>query len=89
MLRQVLGNIVVLFSTLSVYSLSKLLCVPSEEINQTVEDLHSILDVPKDQARPLRLYYLSFRDFLLDNKRCKDPNFWVNKQQTHQALSND
>jgi hypothetical protein len=89
MLRQVLGNIVVLFSTLSAYSLSKLLCVPSEEINQTVEDLHSILDVPKDQTRPLHLHHPSFRDFLLDKERCKDPNFWVDKQQTHQALTND
>jgi hypothetical protein len=89
MLRQVLGNVVVLFSTLSAYSLSKLLCVPSEEINQTVEDLHSILDVPKDQTRPLRLHHPSFRDFLLDKERCKDPNFWVDKQQTHQALTND
>jgi hypothetical protein len=89
MLRQVLGNIVVLFSTLSAYTLSKLLCVPSEEINQTVEDLHSILDVPKDQTRPLRLHHPSFRDFLLDKERCKDPNFLVDKQETHQALTND
>jgi hypothetical protein len=51
MLRQVLRNVVVLFSTLSAYSLSKLLCILSEEINQIVEDLHSILDVPKDQTR--------------------------------------
>ena len=87
MLRQVLGNIVVLFAPLSTYSLSRLLCVPSENINQTVDDLHSILDVPKDQARPFRLHHPSFRDFLLDKERCKD--FWVDKKQTHQTLANN
>jgi hypothetical protein len=89
MLRQVLGSIVVLFATLSAYSLSRLLCVPEEDINQTVEDLHSILDVPKDQTRPLRLHHPSFRDFLLDKERCKDLNFWVGKEQAHQTLADD
>jgi hypothetical protein len=68
MLRQVLGSIVVLFATLSVYSLSRLLSVPQEDLDQTVEDLHSILDVPKDKIRPLRLHHPSFRDFLLNNR---------------------
>jgi hypothetical protein len=88
-LRQVLGNIVVLFETLSAYSLSRLLSVPGENINQTVEDLHSILDVPKDKTQPLRLHHPSFRDFLLDKERCKDANFWVDKKQIHQTLAND
>lgn len=45
------------------------------DINQTLDNLHSILDVLKDQTRPLYLYYLSFRDFLLDQKRYTDSNF--------------
>jgi hypothetical protein len=85
----VLEKIAVLFATLSACSLSSLLCVTAENINQTVEDLHSILDVPKDQTRPLRLHHPSFRDFLLDSERCKDLNFWVDKKQTHQMLAND
>ncbi|KIM99276.1 hypothetical protein OIDMADRAFT_201896 [Oidiodendron maius Zn] len=88
-LRQLLGPIIVLFSTLPVYSFSKLLNIPSEDINQTVEDLHSIIDVPEDLTQPLRLHHPSFRDFLLDKERCKDPNFWVDRQQTHCSLTND
>ena len=79
MLRQVLGAVVVLFSTLPIYSFSKLLNVPSEDINQTVEDLYSIIDVPEDLTQPIRLHHPSFRDFLLDKQRCKDPNFWVDR----------
>jgi hypothetical protein len=89
MRRQVLGSIVVLFATLSACSLSRLLYELEEIINQTVENLHSILDIPKDQTRPLRLHHPSFRDFLLDEEKCKDQNFWVNNKQTHQTLANN
>jgi hypothetical protein len=88
MLRNVVGSTVILLSPLSVYSLSRLLKIPKEDIDQTLEDLHSVLDVPKDQTLPLRLHHPSFRDFLLNNDRCKDPDFWVDKKQAHQTLAN-
>ena len=87
MLRQILGSIVIIFSPLSLYSLSRLLRVTKENVCQTLDDLHSILDVPKDPTRPLRLHHPSFRDFLLDSDRCKDPNFWVDEKQAHQTLA--
>ena len=86
MLRQVLGSAVILFSPLSVYSLSRMLCVTKEDIDQALEDLHSVLDIPKDQNHPLRLHHPSFRDFLLNNDRCEDLNFWVDEKQAHQTL---
>ena len=84
MLRHILGSLAILFSPLSACSLSKLL---KEDINQTLEDLHSILDIPKDQNGSLRLHHPSFRDFLLNNDRCKNPNLWVDEKQAHQALA--
>ena len=87
MLRQILGSVVILFSPLSTYSLSRLLCVTEEDINQTLDDLHSILDVPKDQTQPLRLYHPSFRDFLLNRTRCGD-RFWVEEKNAHRTLAN-
>jgi hypothetical protein len=87
MLRQILGSIAVLFSPLSMYSLSRLLCVTKGDIDQMLEDLHSVLDVPKDRTRPLRLHHPSFRDFLLNNDRCQDPNFYVDEKRAHQALA--
>jgi hypothetical protein len=87
MLRQVLGSVVILFATLSIYSLSRLLRAPQEDLDQTVEDLHSILNIPKDKTQPLRLHHPSFRDFLLKNSRCQDPNLWVEEKHAHQMLA--
>ena len=86
-LRVTLGAIVILFSPLSVVSLAQLLHIPRKDIQQTLDDLHSILDIPQDQARPVRLHHPSFRDFLLDKDRCGDPHFHVDESKTHGTLA--
>jgi hypothetical protein len=83
-LRYIVGSIVVLFSPLSADPLSRLLHV---DIDQTLEDLHSILDIPEDRTRPLRLHHPSFRDFLLSKDRCTESNFWVDEKQAHRTLA--
>jgi hypothetical protein len=87
MLRQILESIVILFFLLFIHPLGSLLHVGKEDIDQTLEDLHFILDISKDQAHPLYLHHLSFRDFLLSKDRCNDSNFWVDKKQAHQILA--
>src|SRR5204862_7456220 len=49
MLRHILGSIVVLFFPLSAVSLAGLPDIPEVEVYQRLEDLHAILDIPKDQ----------------------------------------
>jgi hypothetical protein len=85
-IRYVLGSIVVLFSPLSAQSLDQLLDV-TEGVRPTLEDLHAILDIPDDRSRPLRLHHPSFRDFLLDGKRCGDDRFHVDEKSTHENLA--
>jgi NACHT domain len=87
MLRHILGCIVILFSPLSADSLSTLLHATKEDVDQTLEDLHAILDIPEDRTRPIRLHHPSFRDFLLDKTRCGDPKFRVDKKQAHLTLA--
>ncbi|OCK72980.1 hypothetical protein K432DRAFT_365405, partial [Lepidopterella palustris CBS 459.81] len=87
MLKHTLGSVVVLFAPLSIGSLSRLLRVPKQDVDQTLEDLSAILNIPEDQSRPLRLHHPSFRDFLLDKERCSDPNFWVDEKQAHRTLA--
>jgi len=87
MLRQILGSIAVLSSPLSISSLTRLLGLAKEDICQTLEDLHSVLNISNDEYRPLRLHYPSFRDFLLDKNRSKLSKFWVEEKQIHQALA--
>ena len=75
MLRDILGSIVVLYSPLSVESLSILLLIAKQRTERTLKDLHAILDIPKDLTHSLRLHHPSFRDFLLDKNKCSDLNF--------------
>ena len=89
MLKHILGSIVVLFSPLSVKSLTALLHVTEREINETLEDLHAILDILEDKSIPVRLHHPSFRDFLLDPKRCTDSHFLVNEKEVHQMMADN
>lgn len=85
MLRETAGAIIILFSPLSAFSLAALLDVRCEDITRTLDDLHSILDIPDDPTRPIRLHP-SFRDFLISKKRCNDAHFQVDEKHAHRTL---
>jgi hypothetical protein len=89
MLRYTLGSVVVLLLPLSTYLLSRLLDLPKEDVDQTLEDLYAILDILKDQTRLLLLHHPSFRDFLLNKDCCGDSSFWVDEKQAHQTLASN
>ncbi|PMD34464.1 WD40 repeat-like protein [Hyaloscypha variabilis F] len=86
-LKHILGSVVVLCSQLSAYALAKLLHITKQEVDQTLQDLDDILDIPEDQTRLLRLYHPSFRKFLLSKDRCIDSKFWVDEKQAHRILA--
>jgi hypothetical protein len=86
-LKSILGSIVVLLSPLSVSSMARLVDLPREDVDDCIDSLHAILNIPKDQAHPIRLHHPSFRDFLLSESRCTDKRFWVDEKQTHQKLA--
>ena len=83
--REALGSIVTLFSPLPAYSLTQMLRM---DVGAMLGGLHSILDIPKDSTRTIRLHHPSLRDFLLSPQRCRNPNFWVDEKNTHEALAN-
>ena len=86
-LRGTLGSIVILFSSLSTISLARLLHISKIDIGHTLDNLHSILDVPKDPDCYIRLHHPSFRDFLLNKHRCRNESFWVDEKKAHEALA--
>lgn len=86
-LKHVLGVIANLFSTISAAALSKLLNTSIVEIERVVEELHSILDIPENSAEPLRLHHDSFRNFLMDEKRCRDCRMFVSKEEAHAGMA--
>ncbi|KAJ8063245.1 hypothetical protein OCU04_008478 [Sclerotinia nivalis] len=63
--RQIIGVIIILADPLSIVSLASLLNVPKEDIKSRLVSLHSVLDIPMNEDAPVRLYHLSFHDFLL------------------------
>ncbi|KAF3152806.1 hypothetical protein TWF569_002631 [Orbilia oligospora] len=85
--RQVVGPIVILSEPLSAAALAGLLGVNQDVIHWSLRHLHSVLNVPKDQDSDIRLLHPSFRDFLLDEKRCHDLQFWIDKKMAHQQLA--
>lgn len=85
--HKVVGTIVILEIPLSVTSLSRLLGVSERLIHTRLNSLHSVLNVPDDETLPVRLFHLSFRDFLLDPETREKTLFWVNEKEMHYKLT--
>ncbi len=85
--KLVVGSIIVLSDMLSVTALGGLLSIKVETVEVTLGLLGSVLDIPSDADRPVRLLHPSFRDFLLDEVRCEDKRFHVQGESAHAYLA--
>jgi len=84
--RDVVGPIVLLAQPLSVLSLARLLNISPRALSATLNPLHSVLSIPSKPNFPIRLFHLSFRDFLVDpTKRAGE--FWIDETECHRMLS--
>ncbi|KAK3304826.1 uncharacterized protein B0T15DRAFT_537707 [Chaetomium strumarium] len=86
LLRRVIGTIVMLFDALSPASLAMLLDQSKEAIALLLGTFHSLLDVPEEEDRLIRLLHPSFREFLLDSQRCSNTTFCIDATEAHQYL---
>jgi hypothetical protein len=86
--RRIVGCIVVLSDAMTYTDLATILGEPKSDIISTLHSLHSVLDVPQEETRPIRLLYPSFRDFLLNPARCLNQIFLVDARATHCHLLN-
>ncbi|KAL6901147.1 vegetative incompatibility protein HET-E-1 [Trichoderma evansii] len=85
--RGIVGPVVLLAEPLSALSLSYLLNTPLRSIAGIVNNLHAILDVPSKAESPIKLFHLSFRDYLVDfDKRGSNP-FWIDEVETHKIIA--
>jgi hypothetical protein len=85
--QKVVGSVVVLERPLSIASLACLLQVPKEDIKCRLDFLHSVLSIPDSEDVPIRLFHLSFREFLVDRHKKGKSVFWVNERGTHEMLT--
>ena len=85
--QSIIGCFVVLFDVLSTTELSLLLEVSLNKVQAAFSPLHSLIYVTDHHEEPLRLLHPSFRDFLLDNRRCINVNFHINAEDTHSVIA--
>ena len=84
--KEIVGSIVVMFNVMPIDNLAKLLDQKSKIASRTLDPLHSVVNVPENKSQPVRIFHLSFRDFLLDSRRCVDSRFWIDSKETHISL---
>ncbi|KAL4746142.1 hypothetical protein BDW72DRAFT_197957 [Aspergillus terricola var. indicus] len=85
--RDILGIIILLRSPLSVVALSKLTGTSARSVNIKLNSLHSVLNIPDDERLPVRLFHLSFHEFLLDPETRDKTPFWVDEKSIQQRLT--
>lgn len=83
--RDVVGPIVLLAQPLAMSSLARLLDIPLRAVSSTLNPLHSVLSIPSRVDSPIRLFHLSFRDFLVDPTR-RAGEFWIDEAKYHGML---
>lgn len=85
--KEVVSAIILLESPLSIFSLSKLIDLSATAIKASLSSLHSVLCIPDDETIPIRLFHLSFRDFLLDHETPGKTAIWTDEKATHERLA--
>jgi hypothetical protein len=55
-------------------------------INSLLSLLHSVVDVPRQATLPIRIFHLSFRDFLIDPHIHRIRDFRIDESDTHHWL---
>ena len=82
--RTIVGAVLLVFDPLSVEALSGLL--KESDISTTLRSLHSLLLVPASKVAPVHIFHKSFPDFLMDPKRCRDNQFFVDPTVHHTEI---
>ncbi|TGO84389.1 hypothetical protein BPOR_0510g00050 [Botrytis porri] len=85
--REVVRAIIILADPLSIVSLARLLDVDQNYVERRLRSLHSVLDVPSSEDAPVRLFHLSFRDFLLDHSEDDENKFRMNEKELHGRIA--
>ncbi|KAG8927062.1 hypothetical protein FRC01_008062 [Tulasnella sp. 417] len=85
--RSVLETIVLLRDPLSSGSLEALLSLKKGTVRSAITHLHSVLVVPEILDGQIRVFHPSFQDFLTNPKRCIDPQFYLNPEESQTRLA--
>lgn len=84
--RDVIGAVIILFDSLSIFALKSLFSIFLETMNITLDPLKSLPNVPDDGNTPIRLLHPSFCDSLVNQERCQASHFWIDQKKTHRNV---
>ncbi|RCI12974.1 hypothetical protein L249_0487 [Ophiocordyceps polyrhachis-furcata BCC 54312] len=86
--RSMIGPLVILAGPpLSRPSLARLLDVSQDEMDDELDLMRPVLDIPTSATAPVRLLHPSFGDYLLDHKQCADVSFLIDGRQAHKTVA--
>jgi hypothetical protein len=82
-LKRILSAVVLALNPLSRDGLVQLLDIDPTVISTRLRHLHSVILVPADRAKEIRVFHKSFPDFLQDPERCPDLRFHIDSPIRH------
>jgi hypothetical protein len=83
--RMVVGAVVLLYDSLTIRALGRLVRMEVGEVRMVLLHLHSVMVVPDDESE-IRLIHPSFRDFMTE--RCpEDSAYFIDTAHCHQQLA--
>ena len=85
--RRTVGTIAILLDALTTPALTNLFDTRPGEVEQILESLSSVVSYSESPEAPIKLLHPSFRDFLLDNRRCSDLRFRIVGENAHEDLA--
>ena len=86
-LRRVLGAVVLAFNPLPRRQVAEILDIEPSVIAATLRHPHSVLLVPHEDSKEIRIFHKSFPDFLQDPDRCSDPRFFISSPVYHAEMA--
>jgi hypothetical protein len=84
--QKIVGSVVLIREPLPPFTLAHLLELELSTVYVTLAHLQSVIIVPEDDTRAIRLLHPSFFDFITNPLRCRDSKFVVNPQMQHALL---
>jgi hypothetical protein len=85
----VLGAVALAFNPLSRVQIAGIIGVDTSLITSPLRHLHSVLLVPNEGSKEIRVFHKSFPDFLQDRKRCSDRKFFIESPVHHGYIALD
>ena len=88
-LRRVLGVVVLAFNPLSRVQIAGIIDVNASLIARSLRHLHSVLFIPNEDSKEIRIFHKSFPDFLQDRGRCSDQKYFIDSPIHHGDIALD